>query len=218
MVPRIVHRIAVLIALAVSLCAVVWPGQGGSESHLRGGRKGVVKSGKGDLVEGIMVQLIAQKNAIRTTVYSNADGRYEFPKLEAGTYTLRIAQPREFHAFVKEGVTIDGATPLDDITLSRVTGGELLPPTPEIAAQMTGSEWLASLSGTGDEKKLLTTNCNWCHSYQQIFRNRYDEDGWGKIVNRMTKGAGSPLINMRPSGRLHDAHTARMVKWLATRA
>ena len=81
---------------------------------------------------------------------------------------------------------------------------------------MTGSEWLASLSGTGDEKKLLTTNCNWCHSYQQIFRNRYDEDGWGKIVNRMTKGAGSPLINMRPSGRFNDADTARMVKWLAT--
>ena len=104
----------------------------------------------------------------------------------------------------------------EDITLSRVTNAELLPPSPEIAAQMTGSEWLASLSGTGDEKKLLTTNCNWCHSYQQIFRNRYDEDGWGKIVNRMTKGAGSPLINMRPSGRFNDADTARMVKWLAT--
>ena len=43
-----------------------------------------------------MVQLIAQKNAIRTTVYTNADGHYEFPKLDAGTYTLRIAQPREF--------------------------------------------------------------------------------------------------------------------------
>src|SRR6516165_4271874 len=185
-------------------------------SQLLGGPHGVVKSANGELLEGIMVQLIAQKNAIRTTVYSNADGRYEFPRLEAGTYTLRIAQPREFHPFVKEGVTIDGATALPDITLARVTAGEVLPPTPEIAAQMTGSEWLASLSGTGDEKKLLTTNCNWCHSYQQIFRNHYDEDGWGKIVNRMTKGAGSPLINMRPTGRFNDADIARMVKWLAT--
>ena len=43
---------------------------------------------------------------------------------------------------------------------------------------MTGSEWLLSLSGTGAEKKLLTVNCNWCHSYQQIFRNHYDEHGW----------------------------------------
>jgi virginiamycin B lyase len=209
-------RTSLIAALAFALCVASLPGQTQNENKLLGGPKGVVKSAKGDFLEGIMVQLIAQKIAIRTTVYSNADGRYEFPKLEPGTYTLRIAQPREFHPYVKESVTIDGPTPLEDITLSRVTSGELLPPLPEIAAQMTGSEWLASLSGTGDEKKLLTTNCNWCHSYQQIFRNRYDEDGWGKIVNRMTKGAGSPLINMRTSGRFNDADTARMVKWLAT--
>jgi virginiamycin B lyase len=202
--------------LTFACCAGALHAWAQSPSKLLGGPNGLVRSAKGDLLEGIMVQLIAPKNAIRTTVYSNADGRYEFPKLQPGTYTLRIAQPREFHPYVKEKVAIDGATALDDITLTRVTGSEVLPPTPEIAAQMTGSEWLASLSGTGDEKKLLTTNCNWCHSYQQIFRNRYDEDGWGKIVNRMTKGAGSPLINMRPSGRFNDADTARMVKWLAT--
>ena len=68
-----------------------------------------------------MVQLIAKKNAMRTTVYSNADGRYEFPALDAGAYTLRIARPREFHPFVKEGVDINGATPLDDIVLDYVT-------------------------------------------------------------------------------------------------
>ena len=41
-------------------------------SQLLGGPHGVVKSANGELLEGIMVQLIAQKNAIRTTVYSNA--------------------------------------------------------------------------------------------------------------------------------------------------
>src|SRR5438105_219016 len=130
---RIAHgrRAAALIALlafACSLLVVVPPAE--AQKVTLGGPQGVVRSAKGDLLEGIMVQLIATKNAIRTTVYSNADGRYEFPKLEPGTYTLRIAQPREFHAFVKEGVAIAGATPLDDITLSRVAGGELLPPTP----------------------------------------------------------------------------------------
>ena len=48
--------------------------------------------------------------------------------------------------YVKQNVAIDGQTPLEEITLSRVTSGELLPSSPEIAAQMTGSEWLASLS------------------------------------------------------------------------
>src|SRR5262249_2383517 len=155
-------------------------------------------------LEGMMVQLIAERTAIRTTVFSNDAGRFEFPKLEPGRYVLRIARPREFHPFVREGVEIDAAPELPEIVLERVTDRALLPPFPESAAQLTGSEWLASLSGTGEEKKLLTLNCNWCHSYQQIFRNRYDEDGWRKIVNRMTHGAGSPLIVMR-QGRLPDA-------------
>ena len=81
---------------------------------------------------------------------------------------------------------------------------------------MTGSEWLLSLSGTGEEKKLLTNNCNWCHSYQQIFRNHYDEEGWRKIVYRMIHGAGSPLININERGRWGGDEEARLVKWLAS--
>jgi virginiamycin B lyase len=181
-----------------------------------GGPKGSVKSSKGDLLEGMMIQLIAQKTGIRTTVYSNEDGHYEFPNLASGIYTLRIAQPREFRPFVKENVEINGGLELDDIVVARATNGELLPPSPEIAAQMTGSEWLLSLSGTGDEKKLLTVNCNWCHSYQQIFRNRYDEHGWTQIVYRMTHGAGSPLINVNERSRFSEEDTVRLVKWLAT--
>jgi virginiamycin B lyase len=212
-----VRYAACLSTLAVALALFSAPAALAQSGHkLLGGPRGVVKSSKGDLLEGMMVQLIAQKSAIRTTVYTDADGRYEFPKLDAGSYTLRIAQPRDYRPYVKDKVEISGASQLDEIVLTRITNGELLPHTPEIAAQMTGSEWLMSLSGTGDEKKLLTVNCNWCHSYQQIFRNHYDETSWGHIINRMTKGAGSPLINMRPRGRFNDEDTARLVKWLAT--
>src|SRR5947209_8696126 len=110
---RIAHgrRAAALIAVlafACSLLVVLPPAE--AQKVTLGGPQGVVRSAKGDLLEGIMVQLIAEKNAIRTTVYSNADGRYEFPKLESGTYTLRIALPREFHPYVKEKVEIDGPT------------------------------------------------------------------------------------------------------------
>ena len=126
-------------ALAFALCLATLPAQAQNESMLLGGPKGVVKSAKGDFLEGIMVQLIARKSAIRTTVYSNADGRYEFPKLEPGPYTLRIAQPREFHPYVKENVAIDGPTPLEEITLSRVISGELLPPSPEISMGLVRS-------------------------------------------------------------------------------
>src|SRR5262249_11714733 len=91
-----------LVGLAVMLAVPRVQAQ--SAHRMLGGPHGVVKSNKGDLLEGMMVQLIAAKDAVRTTVYSDADGRYEFPKLEAGTYTLRIAQPREFRPFVKEKV------------------------------------------------------------------------------------------------------------------
>jgi hypothetical protein len=103
--------VAILASVLLAPPAVAAP------PHLTGGPRGVVKSTKGELLEGIMVQLIAGKSAMRTTVYSDADGRYEFPVLAAGNYTLRIARPREFHPFVKEGVEISGATPFDDILL-----------------------------------------------------------------------------------------------------
>ena len=183
---------------------------------LTGGPKGLVKNARGEPIEGIMVQLISDQNAIRTTVFSHADGRYEFPKVAPGSYTLRIAKPREFYPWSKDKVEIKGADTLEDITLLRVTAGEFLPPFPEIAAELTGSEWLQNLPGTGQEKKTLTVYCNFCHEYQQIFRNHYDEAGWSKIVFRMTHGAGSTLINVRNPGRLPPAEEAHFAHWLAT--
>jgi virginiamycin B lyase len=183
---------------------------------LLGGPRGVVKSANGDLLEGIMVQLISGESAIRTTVFSNADGRYEFPELESGSYTLRIARPLEFRPYIREAVAIGGPTELADIILERVTTSDLLPPHPEIAAQLTDAEWLLSLAGSGEEKRLLTVNCNWCHSYQQIFRTRYDEEGWSKIAYRMIHGAGSPLINLNAQGRFPKEDEAHLVKWLAS--
>jgi len=182
---------------------------------LTGGPRGLVKNAKGEPIEGVMVQLIAEKTAIRTTVVSHDDGRYEFPKVAGGSYTLRVARPREFYPWSKK-VEINGSDGLEDVTLLRVVPGEFLPPFPEIAAQLTGSEWLQNLPGTGQEKKTLTVYCNFCHEYQQIFRNRYDENGWARIVFRMTHGAGSTLINIRNPGRLPPAEEASFAHWLAT--
>jgi len=206
--------IAALTFACIALLTAL-PARAQDGHRLLGGPRGVVKSANGNLLEGMMVQLIAQKSAIRTTVYSDADGRYEFPELEPGAYTLRIAQLREYAPYVK-AVEIAGADALADITLERITTSEVLPFTPEVAAQMTGSEWLTSLSGSGADKRLLAVNCNWCHSYQQIFRNRYDEAGWSKIVYRMIHGAGSPLINVNQRGRFPAEDEARLVHWLAT--
>src|SRR5215467_9502165 len=101
-------------AIALAL-AVASPANAANVERLLGGAKGVVKNDQGVALEGIGVQLISDKTNIRTTVYSNKDGRYEFPKLESGTYTLRVALPREFQPFVKKGVQVNGSPAFDDI-------------------------------------------------------------------------------------------------------
>src|SRR5258708_15079019 len=102
---RAAVRLVAILGCAFSLAITTTKAD---TARFTGGPQGVVKSAKGELLEGIMVQLIARKNAVRTTVYTNADDRYAFPALAAGAYTLRIARPRAVHPFVQEGDDIKG--------------------------------------------------------------------------------------------------------------
>ena len=114
---------------------------------LRGGPAGVVKTTDERPVGGLMVQLISDQTSIRTTIYTDALGRYEFPVLESGSYTLRLARPLEFRRYQRDAVRIDGATPLADIIVERVADGDFLPPDPDILPQLTGAEWVANMPG-----------------------------------------------------------------------
>jgi hypothetical protein len=68
----------------------------GAGPDLKGGPRGVVRSAAGFPIEGMLVQLISQKTSMRTTVYTNELGQYEFPNVESGSYTLRTPRPLEF--------------------------------------------------------------------------------------------------------------------------
>jgi virginiamycin B lyase len=193
-------------------------------AHL-GGARGTVHESNGATLEGIGVQLISAETAIRTTVYTNARGKYEFPVLDSGEYTLRIALPREYQPYVKEDVRIDGPSPLADIVLTRVSNTEFIPATAETLSQLTGSEWMLNLAGTGEQKRVFTLTCGFgCHSYQQIFRNRFDQRSWALILRKMmARGGGSPLIlaEMPTTASIDRAHRptlqdeALLSKWLS---
>ena len=192
---------------------------------LGGGARGTVRLDSGERLEGIAIQLVAHSNAVRTTVYSDTAGGFEFPTLPTGTYSLRIARPLEFQPFQRDAIRIAGAARLAEIVLRRVGAiegleyTELLPPERSIAAQLTGSEWLMNLSGTGQEKRVFSNACGFaCHSYQQVFRNRFDKQGWRHVVQRMTRYAGSPLIVPFGDRRLityRDEAEDIIVDWLA---
>jgi streptogramin lyase/cytochrome c2 len=199
---------------------VRWP----VPTTLRGGPRGVVRAARGGrALEGIKVQVISPSNT-RITVFTNDEGRYEFPALEAGSYTLRIATPLPWKAYVREGVPISGAATLEDIALELVPAAkpvnghfveDAFDPTPEVLSQMSGAEWLWNLPGSMADKASFTTSCSTgCHSYQNIFRNRYDERSWRLILARM-----SATSHLAPGGKLNpkpDPGRDRLAKWLAT--
>jgi streptogramin lyase len=215
-----------LLALAVVTAQPSQPARAVSSTStsMLGGPRGDVSGPPGTLLEGIGIQLIADRTAIRTTVYTNDAGQYRFPVLEAGSYTLRLARPMEFKPFVKKAVHIEGSVTLPDIPLERVSKTEFLPPTDDILSQLTGTEWMMNLPGTGEEKRVFTTSCLFgCHSLQQVFRNTYDERSWRLIYQRMIRSGSSPLIRdtvptpttLSRSGRLMLEEEEFMPKWLA---
>ncbi len=201
-----------------------WPVQSG----LNGGARGTVRVASGDTPEGIGVQLVAP-NGVRTTVYTNDAGYYEFPKMQAGDYILRIPTPLLFKPYRIDNVHIDGATKLDDIVLERVSATDALPPTPEIENQLSSAEYLWNLPGSADEKATFQKNCSSCHSWQQVFRNRYDERSWALIVDRMTHYSGTSLVirikgttttgggnnSVTRQDGTSDAESDMITKWLA---
>ena len=191
-----------------------WPVQSG----VSGGARGIVRAADGELLEGVPVQLIAP-NHVRTTVYSSDQGNFEFPAMQAGAYTLRIATPREFKPYRRDLVRTDGATTLDDLVLERVTNSpdEALPATREIESYLSGVELLWNLPGTAQEKEVFRKGCGstGCHSYQQILKNRYDERSWRVIVQRMLHHGGGPIINPDKRGTSLTEEEVGLVKWLA---
>ena len=186
-----------------------WPVQSG----LNGGATGMIHVKSGDSPEGVGVQLISP-NGTRTTVYTDATGKYEFPRMQAGNYILRIATPVPFKPYRRDSVAINGATKFDDIMLERVSASDSLPASPELESQLSGAEILFNLPGSAEEKAMLQKNCSGCHSWQQIFRSRYDEKGWRLIVDRMMHFTGTAIAVRNRPMNAPDPEYDTLVKFL----
>ena len=186
-----------------------WPVQSG----LTGGATGVVRIASGDSPEGVGVQLVAP-NGVRTTVYTNAAGKFEFPSMQAGSYTLRIPTPVPSKPYRRDSVSINGATKVEDIVLERVANSDNLPPSPELESQLSSAEVLWNVPGTGEEKATFQRYCSGCHSWQQVFRNRFDEHGWSLIVDRMMHFSGTAIAVRNRAMSEPDPDYSLLVKWL----
>lgn len=168
------RRVAVLVAIAVSVGAAVSIGRAQPSAAIAGR----VTSMQEGPMEGVLVSAKRADSTITVTVVSDAQGRYRFPvdRLQPATYALRIrAVGYDLEAPRNVEVNGSGTTTVD----LRLT------PTGDLASQLSNSEWLASFPGTDTDKASIRA-CAHCHTLERVARSRYDVDAMAKVIERMS--------------------------------
>jgi streptogramin lyase len=129
-------------------------------------------------MEGVLVSAKRADSTITITVVSDEQGRYRFPaaKLQPGKYALRI-RAVEYDLEGPQNVEIKtGESATADLKLTKAR---------DLAAQLSNSEWLASFSGTEQQKASIRA-CTHCHTLERIARSRYDVDKLTTVIERMS--------------------------------
>jgi len=139
---------------------------------------GLVASAEEGPMEGVLVSARKTGSTITTTVVSDREGRYHFPRarLEAGQYGLRIRAigydlDREVAVSVAPGQTATA-----DLTLRK---------TRDLASQLTNTEWLSSFPGT-EEQKASVRGCAHCHMLDLATKSRHSASELVSVVERMS--------------------------------
>ncbi len=140
---------------------------------------GTIKGANGKPLEGVTVSVRRQDRTITTSVFSDEQGKYFFPALEAGDYRI-WAQAVGFETARAEQKAAGEVH--QDFTLK---------PYSDLARQVSGAEWIASLPEDSFEnrrmKGLFRNNCAGCHQPNFVLQNRFDEAGWTRIINVMER-------------------------------
>jgi virginiamycin B lyase len=165
---------------------------------------GVVTSGEEGAMEGVLVT-VKQTGAKRaTTVVTNREGRYSFPRarLEPGGYAVSIrAVGYDLASEPAIAVAATGTT----------TANLTLRKTHNLAAQLTNSEWLASFPGT-EQQKASVRNCAHCHTMGLVTQSKHNAESFTKVVERMSgyPPLAFPLMPQRtPAPRIGPGAVSR---------
>ncbi len=138
---------------------------------------GTVKSASGEKMGGVTVSAKIEGQTITTSVFTDEEGNYYFPVLDAGKYQV-WAQADTFET-ARAAVEL-AATRHQDFSMK---------PMKDFERQLTGDQLLASLPEDTPEdrrlKRVFRNNCTSCHQPNYILQNRFDADGWIAIMNAM---------------------------------
>ncbi len=139
---------------------------------------GQVTSAEEGAMEGVLVSVKKTGSMMTTTVVTDQQGRYRFPRarLEPGAYALRIRAT---------GYDLQSAPTVDIVSQKTTTAHVKLQKSRDLASQLSNAEWLASVPGT-DAQKASIRPCTHCHTLERIVRTRYDADRWMTVIERMS--------------------------------
>jgi streptogramin lyase len=168
-------------AVSLVMCAAIAKSAPAQQSGVS--LSGSIKSDSGGKLEGVTVSARAEGQTITTSVFTDEEGTYYFPRLAAGKY--RVWAQAEGYEAGKSEVGLNGASVKQDFSLSA------LKDTQEIVKQMTGQEYVTSLpEDTPQHRKMkdvFYNTCTGCHEPNYILQNRFDEKGWEAILNLMSR-------------------------------
>ena len=166
--------VAVVAATLIALSSQRDPAPGAQAEVVLTGQ--VTSAAEGPM-EGVVVTARQEGSTISVSVVSDSRGWYRFPagRLEAGRHTLSIRAVG--FDLEGEGAAEVGVTGLATVDLA-------LRPTQDLEAQLTNAEWLESIPGT-DERKRMFESCVRCHTVDRVMRSQYDADAWLHVLERM---------------------------------
>ena len=171
------------LGIALAALAVVAAGAGALE--LRPGPSGDSAdalsgtiASAGVPIEGVVVTVRQSGSTIATSVVSDAQGHYRFPRgrLAVGDYAVSIKAA---------GFDLDNAAPISIAASQSKIADLQLVKTKDMAAQLSNTEWYMSWPGR-DEDKQLARGCTHCHTFERIARSTHTADEFMQVIQRMS--------------------------------
>ena len=170
---------------------------------------GTVKSDSGEKMAGVTVSAKAEGKAITTSIFTDQQGDYYFPPMQAGQYEVWV-----------QADTFATARAKIDLTSTRHQDF-VLKPIKDFQRQLTGDQLLASLpDGTPDDRRLkrvFRNSCTSCHQPNYILQERFDIAGWTAILDLMKRVnvAGGYLGDKSEPAPIIDFHEKELAAYLA---
>jgi len=180
------ESLSLMLAIAL-LGAGLWTASAAQSGTGTGIIQGNIEAADGTAMEGVLVSARVSGKSFTTSVFTDRQGHYVFPPLDAGQYKL-WAQAVGFGAGRAEFALASGGVDRK-FTMAPIRNASL------ILRQMSGSEYLASLpqSTPADRRMVHVYNngCTGCHTASFTLQNRWDEVGWGILIDLMSKTGSS---------------------------